>query len=69
MSRAPLGMIAGQGALPLRIAEAQVAAGREVFIIGVTKTRLATLCKQVPQFGSMMERVTSWTFRQLCFPW
>jgi DUF1009 family protein len=35
MSRAPLGMIAGQGALPLRIAEAQVAAGREVFIIGV----------------------------------
>lgn len=36
MSAAPLGIIAGQGVLPLRIAQAQKQAGRSVFIVGVT---------------------------------
>ncbi|MDC0147549.1 UDP-2,3-diacylglucosamine diphosphatase LpxI [Alphaproteobacteria bacterium] len=35
MGASPLGMIAGQGALPLRIAQAQRAAGRDVFILGI----------------------------------
>ena len=37
MGTPPLGMIAGQGALPLRIAQAQKQAGRDVFILGVVE--------------------------------
>ena len=35
MSDKPLGLIAGGGALPLRIAEAQVASGGAVFVVGL----------------------------------
>lgn len=37
MSQAPLGLIAGNGALPLQVAAAQVASGGEIFIVGLEK--------------------------------
>ena len=37
MSQGPLGLIAGNGALPLQVAAAQVASGGDIFIVGLEK--------------------------------
>jgi len=54
-SDTPLGIIAGQGNLPLQIAQAQQKAGREVFIIGINNEAEAAISAFPHQWCELIE--------------